>query len=163
MPQIGTNPRGLISLLSLYQQGEVPRELDYVVKAMVDLTDMYLCDKSEAAVSTINPVAAGPNYGGTGDITVPQGEVWSVKAITSVLVTPAASAGTFAPALQIDGASFYLAPPVTNGASETKWNPGIITTPLWLKAGARVGIVVHQLTGAAVIGACGAIFTRLRA
>jgi len=164
MAAINKNPRGLISLLGLFDSGATPKDLAVVMSPTIDVTRMYMLNDEVSLSTTFNPIAGnGPQYGGSSpDLDVPQGQVWYVPWIHATGVSGAGGTMTFGVAVQADGVSSYLSPAITlTAAAQTRWSQAI--GPFWLKSGDRIGGVVSELVGAANILGVTARVVRFRA
>ena len=74
-------PRGLLSLLGIKSLGVNPDQLSDGVLSMLDLLDFYTLDGKQMIGQTQNAVTVvGANYA---TITIPDGEIWLVYAVSS--------------------------------------------------------------------------------
>lgn len=165
MAIINKNPRGLSSLLGLFQGGKLPTDLSDIIVPTVELTRAYLLNDQVGVSGVLNPVPGnGPHLTDlVPELIVPQGEVWLVNYIATSGITGVGGTLTFAPAVRSDNITSYLAPPmVVAAANLSRWNPSIVG-PLWLKSGDGIGVVVADNVGAANIVAATASICRLRA
>jgi len=109
MPAINRNPKGLLSILDGQTQGNNPKDLEPLVRGILDMSPLYYAARGWEVVSQ----AANQPLGSTGPwsaiLTVPSGELWMVRAMG---LAPTVGALVPGPQTQVFTPLFY---PITSG------------------------------------------------
>lgn len=170
MPTASRFPRGFTSLLGLLNRGENPREIDYVIRPQVDLTQMYLAEALEISNSSTAALANGFNQLGTApnNFIVPTGETWFVHSGEMRITSSVGHTGRAAPAVRgssTTGSGFIrmvLGNQVDYTASTTVFVPFTISQFVALP-GFEFGIEGVTITGGSPTNAAiSLLVTRLR-
>lgn len=137
--------QGLWDLIGSQNRGEQPKELDDVIKPIVDLTDLYAFRNVQTKSASTAALAVGLNAGSV--ITIPPGEVWFVQHVQMNVSCGAGEAcGTFAPYLQLRQNAIELlgdefGAPVVANAEGLK---GVVLDGWWLPSGTVFGMYVSN-------------------
>jgi len=150
-------PQGLVSLLGLRDMGGVPREFADVVAPTVDLTDLFLVDRTTVNAQQTFTTATTWNA-----ITVPPGELWRVHQ-WGFRGGPLLAGERIGVGLYI-GDPFVT--PITGAfrANHTgEFVIGAASSMFWAKAGAVLGVYCTDIVTAGSIGIETTVYvTRLR-
>lgn len=159
---IQTNPLGLLSLLSLKNQGQNPQALGPVVMPTLDLIQAYATDQAIEASAYVNITAASAPISGIqlpnnpAALQVPSGKVWLLldaqaaifwSDTTANLVIQELAVSIYSNQSQATGFTHTItgppAPPLTFAVVPTSakfFRTPALRGPLWLPAGYRVGV-----------------------
>lgn len=157
MPVISNLPRGLLELLGLQSFGETPRNLSDVVVGTVDLNELFLLNRMQAALGSDAAPALGSRFftttvAGFPPLTpVPNNELWYLHEFHVSASPGAATAITVQPRIRASNTSLVYTTPVTiTGAAgnPTVMVPANIPRGLWLPPGSEFSYLVSAITGA---------------
>lgn len=148
-------PRGLIDLFGMRGTGDTPHTLSASISGQVDLTDLYLADRSEAQVFNAAAVVAALGPILFSGATVPQGEMWLVYEAGVFSGTAAAATGaTLVPFIarsQNGTLNVPIIPPITVPASSQGMGGVHYERPTVAMPGQQWGIQVTSITGLPLI------------
>lgn len=101
MGMINRVPKGLLGVLDAKTLGRTPEDLAPVVTGVMDLTAYYENDIPQTIVSASDAAVAA--VGDFAPITVPEGELWLVYAVSSIVAAQAAGDALFCQPIYFDG------------------------------------------------------------
>lgn len=146
-------PLGLLDMLGI-SAGSYPRTLLDEIRSTIDLTQLLAVTNCLENVSGVYTPSLGSNGSPvSGNLAVPQGEVWLVSGATAVTVCTAVQAiryslatmytagGLFVPVQTFDIQGQTLAAVANNVVVGTK-------EPFWLTGGMIIGLNVETFVGA---------------
>lgn len=159
---ISNQPRGLNTLLALFEKGQAPSSLTDNVQGVVDLRDQYLLNlRQYHSFAIVGAPVVGNNFFGAPLDTVPPGELWFVWHYLIVSTLAAGEAIDFLPSFSPDGNDVSC--PVGDFASGAALQQvrAYARSPFWAGPGSRFNFIVRSLTAAPdVFGAL--VVTKLR-
>lgn len=159
---VSNQPRGLNTLLALFERGGAPAQLADTVSGTVDLREMYLLNlRQYHSFPIVAAPVVGNNFYGAPLDTVPAGELWYVWHYLIVSTLGAGEAIDFLPSFSPDGNDVSC--PVGDFAAGTANQQvrSYARMPFWAGPGSRFNFIVRSLTAAPdVFGAV--VVTKLR-